>query len=81
MVGLANALRILGFTSEGPGPIRVRGVGLNELTTVMIPYKVIWFTKKPGLQMTKPGIARLCHEVLTIGKGYLVFFTLFDVII
>ena len=41
MVGLANALRILGFTSEGPGPIRVRGVGLNELTTVIIPYKVL----------------------------------------
>ena len=45
-VGLANALRILGFTSEGPGPIRVRGVGLNELTTVVIPYKVLGFTDK-----------------------------------
>lgn len=44
MVGLANALRILGFTSEGPGPIRVRGVGLNELTTVTIPYKVLGST-------------------------------------
>lgn len=39
MVGLASALRILGFTSEGPGPINVLGVGLNELTT-LVPFLV-----------------------------------------